>query len=143
MAAKNFRLSTTSAGRRPLRSNSMWKFEVSLRSPLSLANISMAKSASLQGLVFNRLFSSVEQSNDWQHRCFGLYNGIDGIKPPDPVALAGVGGCGCGDQDLRALITSWVRDCLSCAASKACLRPPDARQGQRRPGPEIMGQAQE
>jgi len=34
------------------------------------------------GLVLNRLFSPVEQANEWQHRCFGLYNGTDGIIPP-------------------------------------------------------------
>jgi hypothetical protein len=36
-----------------------------------------------QGLVLDRLFSPVEGANEWQHRVFGLWNGTDGLKPPD------------------------------------------------------------
>jgi len=34
-----------------------------------------------QGIVFGRLFSAEEETNEWQHRCFGLWSG-DGIVPP-------------------------------------------------------------
>jgi hypothetical protein len=34
------------------------------------------------GLIMRRLFSPTEESNEWSHRCYGLYNGSDGIVPP-------------------------------------------------------------
>lgn len=34
-----------------------------------------------QGLVFGRMFDPAEDTNEWQHRCFGLWDG-DGIVPP-------------------------------------------------------------
>lgn len=36
----------------------------------------------VQSLVLDRLFSPVEESNEWQHRVFGLYTGSDAITPP-------------------------------------------------------------
>ena len=36
----------------------------------------------VNGLVLRRLFDPTEGTNEFQHRVFGLWNGVDGIAPP-------------------------------------------------------------
>ena len=48
----------------------------------SIARIFKADNRSTNGLVLNRLFSPVEDNNEWQHRVLGLWNGTLGLVPP-------------------------------------------------------------
>ena len=69
-----------------LRTEFTWKFlrEADRRQVDGIVNTARSADNKLvTGTVLRRLFNPAEGRNEFGHRVFGLYNGTDGITPPD------------------------------------------------------------
>ena len=69
-----------------LRTEFTWKFlrEADRRQVDGIVNSALSADNKLvTGTILRRIFDPAEKRNEFGHRVFGLYNGTDGITPPD------------------------------------------------------------
>ena len=69
-----------------LRTEFTWKFlrEADRRQVDGIVNTALSADNKLvTGTILRRIFDPAEKRNEFGHRVFGLYNGTDGITPPD------------------------------------------------------------